>query len=66
MKFVYDSDKCEGHGQCEMLSPEHFQLEDDGRAKPLKSAIDSQDQDLAREVVMRCPAAAISIAKAVE
>ena len=55
-----DSERCIGGGQCEMLEPEVFLLDDE---TAISSVIGSGalPRDRAEVVVHRCPGAAISI-----
>lgn len=55
-----DSQRCIGGGQCEMLEPDVFLLDDD---EVISSVIGSGAlrRDRAEVVVHRCPGAAISI-----
>ena len=55
-----DSQRCIGGGQCEMLEPEVFVVDDD---EAISSVIGSGalPRPRAEEVVHRCPGAAISI-----
>ena len=53
-------DRCIGIGQCEMLEPEVFRLDDeDGISRVADGA--TLDRARAAEVVERCPSMAISI-----
>ena len=55
-----DLDRCIGIGQCEMLEPEVFRLDDeDGSSRVADGA--TLDRARAAEVVERCPSMAISI-----
>ena len=55
-----DSERCIGGGQCEMLEPDVFLL-DDGTAISSVIGSGALPRDRADVVVHRCPGAAISI-----
>jgi len=58
--LTVDLDRCIGIGQCEMLEPQVFRLDDeDGIARVADGA--TLDRTRAAEVVERCPSMAISI-----
>ena len=60
VRVAVDSQRCIGGGQCEMLEPEVFLVDDD---EAISSVIGSGALPLARAevVVHRCPGAAVSI-----
>jgi ferredoxin len=63
MKIHVSQLECSGHGQCALVNPELFELDDDGF-----SVIDglfeipAGSEDDARKAVQICPSQAISIA----
>ena len=60
VRVAVDSERCIGGGQCEMLEPEVFLVDDD---EAISSVIGpgALPRPLAEVVVHRCPGAAISI-----
>ena len=60
VRVAVDSERCIGGGQCEMLEPEVFLLDDE---TVISSVIGpgALPRDRAEVVVHRCPGAAISI-----
>ena len=60
VRVAVDSERCIGGGQCEMLAPEVF-LVDDGTAISSVIGPGALPLDRAEVVVHRCPGAAISI-----
>ncbi len=60
VRVAVDSERCIGGGQCEMLEPEVFLLDDE---TAMSSVIGSGalPRDRAEVVVHRCPGAAISM-----
>ena len=59
-RISIDRSLCNGHGVCEAVSPDVFELDDDGLAV-LRTAV-SEDETV-REACESCPTGAISIAK---
>ena len=60
VEVAVDSERCIGGGQCEMLEPEVFLL-DDGEATSSVIGPGVLPRERAAVVVHRCPGAAISI-----
>lgn len=58
MKFKVN-ENCIGCGLCEATCPNVFELTDEGYAKALNEAIDSDDLSLALEALENCPVNAI-------
>ena len=61
MRVSVDRDRCEGHGMCQQMAPEIFELDDEGE---LIHHYDGQDLEgeLARDAeqaVAACPVAAL-------
>lgn len=56
-RLTVDRDACVGIGQCEVLEPDAFEVDDEGVAV----ALGPLPVDRARIVVERCPSGAISI-----
>jgi ferredoxin len=61
MLVKVDSDKCQGTGYCTMVSPEVFELGDDGLATVLQSAVDESQRELMLEAQNTCPTQAITV-----
>lgn len=62
MKIVIDSDKCTGHGVCEMIAEDVFEVsDDDGVAKLLTDTVDDGRRAQMDDAVAQCPTQAISI-----
>ena len=57
--LVVDEQRCIGGGQCEMLEPEVFLLDDESLSSVIGSGLLPRGR--AQVVVHRCPGAAISI-----
>ncbi|MEZ0365830.1 MULTISPECIES: ferredoxin [Mycobacterium] len=58
-KVSIDSAKCQGHGRCELIAPEHFEVGDDGYAHVLREDVAEDDLVDVREAVQSCPESAI-------
>ena len=61
MKVRVDTDLCAGFGICVGISPEVFQLHDDGYAAVLVDEVPPELEDEVRRAVDQCPARAISL-----
>ena len=61
MKVHVDPDICAGFGVCVGLSPEVFELHDDGYAVVMVSEVPPELEDVVRAAVSQCPSNAISI-----
>jgi len=62
MFVILDREKCTGLGICESISPEHFEIDDDGRLVVLKDEFGEDERELLEEGVRSCPTAALRIA----
>lgn len=63
-KIVYDRNKCIGAGTCVELAPDTWELDDEGKAKMLKSSFGQAELDKQVKAAKSCPAHAISIVDA--
>ena len=63
MKVRVDPEICAGFGICLGISPEVFQLHDDGYAIVMVSEVSPEDEDLMRRAASQCPSQAISISE---
>ena len=61
MKVRIDPNVCAGFGVCVGLSPEMFELHDDGYSIVRVSEVPKELEEVARAAVNQCPARAISI-----
>ena len=59
MRVTADREVCVGYGQCELLAPEVFEVDDDGAVRVLQDLPD--DVDAVREAVQQCPSGAIAL-----
>ena len=56
-----DRGKCRGHGQCELIAPEVFELGDDDRGHVIVDLVPSGSAAAARDAVYMCPEGAIEV-----
>jgi ferredoxin len=62
MKVVRDANRCELHGECLMIAPDVFEIEDD---KDVVTVINPQPDEALREAVeqavLMCPTSALRV-----
>lgn len=63
MKVRVDPQVCAGFGACLGLSPEVFELHDDGYAIVKVSEVPKQLEEVVRTAASQCPSGAISISE---
>ncbi len=61
MKVVVDLATCTGHGICESIADDVFEVQDDGTLVIHDSERPESDRDRMRQAVTQCPAAALSL-----
>ena len=61
MKIVVDRDLCDGHGMCEAMAHEFFELDDDDVLTILNENPDESDRDKVHAAVQACPALALTL-----
>ena len=61
MKIVVDYDKCTGLGMCESLSPDHFEVNDEGDLVLLKDDVSGDERQEVEEAVAACPTEALRL-----
>ena len=59
MRVSADRELCVGSGQCELLAPEVFEVDDDGAVQVLQQEPD--DEAAVRDAVSQCPTGAIAL-----
>ncbi len=62
MFVILDREKCTGLGICESISPEHFEIDDEGRLVLLSDEFGEEERELMEEAVRACPTAALRLA----
>ena len=61
MKVEVDLGKCTGHGICESIAEDVFEVQDDGSVEIHDDAASTSDRGLMRQAVTQCPAAALRL-----
>jgi Ferredoxin len=61
MKAYVDKDTCIGCGLCAAISPEIFDMDDDGKAKATENEVGEALQVSANEACEQCPVSAITV-----
>ncbi len=56
-----DPAKCQGHGRCALIAPDHFDIDDTGYGVVLGGGVDDGDQTDIDEAVLSCPEHAIAV-----
>jgi ferredoxin len=56
-----DGAKCRGHGQCELIAPDVFELGDDDRGHVIVGIVPPGSCESAREAVLMCPEGAVEV-----
>jgi ferredoxin len=54
MKIVINLDRCMGHGQCELVAPEIFELDEQGIAHALTDHVGETLRSKAEQAARRC------------
>ncbi|HZC94141.1 MAG TPA: ferredoxin [Mycobacterium sp.] len=62
MRLDVDLDKCTGHGICESIADDVFELQDDGLVLIHHDRAVETDRDRLQQDVIQCPAAALRLA----
>jgi ferredoxin len=61
MRLEVDVDKCTGHGICESIADDVFEVQDDGLLIIDHNQAASSDPDRLQQAVIQCPAAALRL-----
>jgi ferredoxin len=61
MKVGVDLAKCTGHGICESIAEEVFEVQDDGTVLIHDAERPESDRDRMKQAVTQCPAAALKL-----
>nr|WP_090338811.1 ferredoxin [Mycolicibacterium malmesburyense]CRL66810.1 ferredoxin [Mycolicibacterium malmesburyense] len=61
MRVEVDLDKCTGHGICESIAEEVFEVRDDGIVLIHEPERPESDRDRMQRAVTQCPAAALRL-----
>ena len=61
MKVDVDLAKCTGHGICESIAEDVFEVQDDGTVVILDAERPESDRERLQQAVTQCPAAALRL-----
>jgi ferredoxin len=61
MRVEVDLGKCTGHGICESIAEDVFEVQDDGSVVILEQDRPESDRERMRRAVTQCPAAALRL-----
>ena len=61
MQIVVDRELCDGHGMCEAMAHEYFELDDDEFLTILNENPPESDRDKVHAAVQACPALALTL-----
>ncbi|SHI84148.1 ferredoxin [Clostridium amylolyticum] len=61
MKAFVDKDTCIGCGLCPSISPEVFDMQEDGKAGVIVDEVPAGSEDSAKEAEENCPVNAIKV-----
>ena len=61
MRIVVDRDLCDGHGMCEAMAHEYFELDDDDVMHVLEESPPESERARVHAAVQACPALALSL-----
>jgi ferredoxin len=61
MRLEVDADKCTGHGICESIADDVFEVQDDGLLIIDHDRAAASDRDRLQQAVIQCPAAALRL-----
>jgi ferredoxin len=61
MRLEVDVEKCTGHGICESIADDVFEVQDDGLLIIDHDSAATADPDLLQQAVIQCPAAALRL-----
>ena len=61
MRLEVDLTKCTGHGICESIAEDIFEVQDDGSVVIQHDQVSDADHDRIQQAVTQCPAAALRL-----
>ncbi|NTY61581.1 ferredoxin [Mycolicibacterium sphagni] len=61
MRIEVDLGKCTGHGICETIAEDVFEVDDDGSVRIHGDRRAESDRERMQQAVTQCPAAALSL-----
>ena len=63
MRIIVHRDRCQGHARCWSMSPEIFQLDDEGYVMPGNIEVKPEDEKAAWRGAKSCPERALEVEK---
>lgn len=63
MRVEVDPNICEGHGQCNVVAPDVYELDDDGYCLINKPEVPAHLETQAEEGAFACPVQAITVTR---
>jgi len=60
MKVSLDGSRCQGHGRCHLVSPDIFDLDEEGFGVVLAPEVTEERRAEVRDAVANCPERAVS------
>jgi ferredoxin len=61
MRIVVDRDRCDGHGMCEAMAHDYFELDDDDVMTVLDETPPESERGRVHAAVQACPALALTL-----
>ena len=61
MRVEVDLGRCTGHGICESIAEDVFEVQDDGTVRIDGDELPDSDRDRMQQAVTQCPAAALRL-----
>jgi len=61
MKIYVDYEQCQGHARCGQTAPTLFEFDEQGKSRPVQTAVPDDLVDAAELAVLSCPERAISL-----
>ncbi|GAA3204807.1 ferredoxin [Actinocorallia longicatena] len=62
MKATVDPGRCQGHARCWDISPEVFDLDEEGHGTVLVAEVPAEHEEAALRAAQNCPERAITVA----
>jgi len=63
VRIEVDQGRCEGHALCEVVAPEFFSVDGDGKLTVSADEVAPLDQTRVQDAVLACPVAALGVTK---
>lgn len=63
MRIIVDENRCTGHGFCENIAEDIFDVQGDGMAHLRQDTVDEDRRAAVEEAIATCPTRALSVAE---